>query len=106
MPRVIRRQTLLQRVSALLNPLDHLLQLATDYEAIDWDNWQNTWGTPLGIVLNVFCLVARGQSDKFHRTGVDDVFRAQSGSSGMTAGLSYFVRSIYSPSRRRVLMLA
>jgi hypothetical protein len=91
MPRVIRRQSTYQRISSYLNPFDLLLRLATDYEAFDWDNWQNTWSTPLGILLNVFCLVARGQADKFRRVGVDDVFRRTSGSSSMTAPLSYFV---------------
>lgn len=97
MPRVVRRQPFLQRLGSFLNPLDHLLRLATDYEAFDWDNWQNTWGTPLGILLNVFCLISRGQADKFRRAGVDDVFRQQSGSSGMTAGLSYFVCDAAAP---------
>ena len=92
MPRVIRRQSIYQRISSFLNPLDHLLRLATDYEAFDWDNWQSTWGTPLGIVLNLCCMIARGQADKFRRADVDDVFRRTSrSSSSMAAGLSYFV---------------
>jgi hypothetical protein len=89
--RVIRRQSTYQRISSYLNPFDFFLRLATDYEAFDWDNWQNTWGTPLGIVLNVFCMIARGQADKFRRAGVDDVFRRTSSSPSMAAGLSYFV---------------
>ena len=91
MPRVIRRQSTYQRISSSLNPLDHLLRLATDFEAFDWDNWQNTWGTPLGLLLNVFCMIARGQADKFRRVGADDVFRRSSTSSPVAAGLSYFV---------------
>ncbi|KAF8252963.1 hypothetical protein K440DRAFT_576807, partial [Wilcoxina mikolae CBS 423.85] len=91
MPRVIRRQSTYQRISSYLNPFDFLLRLATDYEAFDWDNWQNTWGTPLGILLNGFCLFARGQADNFRRAGADDVFRRSSGSSSMAAPLSYFL---------------
>ncbi|KAF8541318.1 hypothetical protein BDD12DRAFT_520060 [Trichophaea hybrida] len=91
MPRVIRRQSTYQRISSYLNPFDFLLRLATDYEAFDWDNWQNTWGTPLGILLNMFCLIARGQADNFRRAGADDVFRRSPGSSSMAAPLSYFV---------------
>jgi hypothetical protein len=94
--RVIRRQSTYQRISSYLNPFDFLLRLATDYEAFDWDNWQNTWGTPLGIMLNVFCMIARGQADKFSRAGVDDVFRRTSSSGNMAAGLSYFVCDVAS----------
>jgi hypothetical protein len=92
MPRIVRRQSTYQRVTSSLNPLDHLLRLATDYEAFDWDNWQNTWGTPLGILLNMFCMIARGQADKYRRVGVDDVFQRPSGQGPSVAtGLSYFV---------------
>lgn len=91
MPRVIRRQSTYQWISSSLNPLDHLLRLATDFEAFDWDNWQNTWGTPLGLLLNASCMIARGQAEKFRRVGVEDVFRRSSTSSPVAAGLSYFV---------------
>jgi hypothetical protein len=91
MPRIIRRQSTYQRISSYLNPFDFLLRLATDYEAFDWDNWQNTWGTPLGIVLNVSCMISRSHAEKFRRASVDDVFRRTSGSPSMAAGLSYFV---------------
>lgn len=74
---------------------DHLLRLATDYEAYDWDNWQNTWGSPIGIVLNIFCMISRGQAEKFRRsTAVDDVFQRGTGGVGSSAfigGLSYLL---------------
>lgn len=92
MPRIVRRQTTYQRLTSLLNPLDFILQLATDYEAFDWDSVQATWGTPIGILLNVFCLVARGQAEKFRKAGSDDVFRRSSSShSGIANGIAYFV---------------
>ncbi|KAI5816868.1 hypothetical protein BZA77DRAFT_311218 [Pyronema omphalodes] len=95
MPRIVRRQTTYQRLTSLLNPFDFILQLATDYEAFDWDSVQATWGTPIGILLNVFCLVARGQAEKFRKAGSDDVFRRSSSShSGIANGIAYFLGAI------------
>ena len=90
MPRVVRRQTPYQRISSYLNPLDHLLRLATDYEAFDWDNWQNTWGTPLGLLLNVFCMISRGHADKYRRE-VNPVFGDPTTGRSMANGISYLV---------------
>lgn len=90
MSRIVRRQTPYQRISSYLNPLDHLLSLATDYEAFDWDNWQNTWGTPLGLLLNVFCMISRGHADKYRREA-NPVFGEPSAGRSMANGISYLV---------------
>ncbi|KAI5854293.1 hypothetical protein BZA05DRAFT_393769 [Tricharina praecox] len=90
MSRIVRRQTPYQRISSYLNPLDHLLSLATDYEAFDWDNWQNTWGTPLGLLLNVFCMISRGHADKYRREA-NPVFGEPSAGRSMANGISYLL---------------
>ncbi|OAA62363.1 hypothetical protein ISF_05372 [Cordyceps fumosorosea ARSEF 2679] len=70
MPRLVRRKPLLQRISAVLNPMDSLLWLSEELETRDWDS-ENA-GTQLGLGLNFVFLLARANSGSAQPA--DDVF--------------------------------
>ncbi|KAL7271116.1 hypothetical protein RUND412_006145 [Rhizina undulata] len=95
MPRLVRRQSLASRISSYLNPLDHLLHLATWIESQDWDGFQQSFATPIGLTLNLLCLISRANySEDRVRGGAQDVLIRRAGgsySSGWGGGLSYFV---------------
>ncbi len=55
--RLIRRQSLLQRLSSY--PQDLLLSLNETYELLEWDSISDTFSIPIGIALNVIYLIAR-----------------------------------------------
>ena len=80
--RLIRRQPLADRIKGYLNPYDFLLWLSEELETSDWDNWQKTWGTPLGLVLNLTMLIARANVGASGGYDEDDVF-------GDDEGVSY-----------------
>lgn len=73
MPRLVRRKPLLQRLSAVLNPMDFLLWLSEELETRDWDS-ENA-GTQLGLALNFLFLLARANSGS--APPADDVFGAE-----------------------------
>lgn len=89
MPRIIRRQPLVERIKSRLNPLDFLLWLSELIEASDWDQFEKDWGLSLGVALNLVFLVARANSQSSGSKAVDDVF----GDDGGAPWLSWFVWS-------------
>jgi hypothetical protein len=74
--RMVRRQPLLEKVKAWLNPYDFLLWLSEEMETRDWDSKQV--GTQLGLAANFLFLLARANSGRSSRS--DDVFGESSGS--------------------------
>ncbi|KAI1323185.1 hypothetical protein F5Y16DRAFT_412795 [Xylariaceae sp. FL0255] len=60
MPRLIRRRPLMERVKAMLNPMDFLLWLSEEIETRDWDS--KLVGTQLGLATNFAFLLARANS--------------------------------------------
>ncbi|KAG0637356.1 hypothetical protein HOY80DRAFT_278128 [Tuber brumale] len=99
--RFVRRQPLAERLSSLLNPFDLFLALFIWLESHDWDNLQNTVKNPLGLALNVLCLISRANSNGgYKRSGAEDVLRrpaggysggiSSGGDAGWGSGLSYF----------------
>jgi hypothetical protein len=75
MPRLVRRQPLLTRIQAYLNPFDFLLWLSEEVDSNDWDEFQKTFATPIGVGLNLIFLIARANSGSSGATrGADDVF--------------------------------
>jgi hypothetical protein len=73
MPRLIRRQPLVERIKAYLNPADFLLWLSEELESHGWDQLEKEWAIPIGLLLNLTFLVARANS--YGTTGsYDDVF--------------------------------
>jgi hypothetical protein len=83
MPRLVRRQSLVQRIKSYLNPIDLFLRLSEEIDSSDWDQWEKDWATPLGIALNVIFLIARANTG---RTGhqADDIFGEDGGVSWLT----------------------
>ena len=73
MPKFIRKQPLSERISAYLNPYDFLLWLSEELESNGWDQVEKEWAIPIGIVLNVLCLIARANTQTRSRS-YDDVF--------------------------------
>ncbi|KIW47983.1 uncharacterized protein PV06_00628 [Exophiala oligosperma] len=73
MPKYVRRQPLIDRVKASLNPYDFLLWLSEEIESNGWDQLEKEWATPIGVFLNVFFIVARANSKSTSRS-YDDVF--------------------------------
>lgn len=73
MPKYVRRQPLLERAKAYLNPYDFLLWLSEEIESNGWDQLEKEWATPIGIALNLIFLIARANSKSTSRS-YDDVF--------------------------------
>ncbi|OTB08076.1 hypothetical protein M426DRAFT_317182 [Hypoxylon sp. CI-4A] len=59
-PRLVRRRPLLERVKAMLNPMDFLLWLSEEIETRDWNS--KVVGTQMGMVMNFTFLLARANS--------------------------------------------
>ncbi|KAI0965218.1 hypothetical protein F4678DRAFT_340293 [Xylaria arbuscula] len=83
MPRLVRRRPLMERVKAMLNPMDFLLWLSEEIETHDWSS--KTVGTQLGLAMNFAFLIARANSGGARV--VDPVFEDGSSSSGWIAYL-------------------
>lgn len=81
MPPVVRRQPLLERIQAFLNPLDFLLWLSEELDTNGWDQLEKEWAIPIGIGLNVIFLIARANADLGSRR-YDDVFGEVKGGTG------------------------
>ncbi|KAI0387665.1 hypothetical protein F5Y04DRAFT_240714 [Hypomontagnella monticulosa] len=60
MPRLVRRRPLVERVKAMLNPMDFLLWLSEEIETRDWDS--KVVGTQMGLAMNFVFLLARANS--------------------------------------------
>ncbi|KAI1105839.1 hypothetical protein F4804DRAFT_97850 [Jackrogersella minutella] len=70
MPRLVRRRPLMERVKAMLNPMDFLLWLSEEIETRDWNS--KLVGTQMGVVMNFVFLLARANSGGSR--AVDPVF--------------------------------
>ncbi len=91
MPRLIRRQPLLERIQGYLNPADFLLWLSEEFESQGWDQLEKEWALPIGFILNLIFLVARANS-RGASGSYDDVF----GDSRREAGwFSWLVSTLY-----------
>ncbi|KAI8951121.1 hypothetical protein F4801DRAFT_589977 [Xylaria longipes] len=60
MPRLVRKRPFMERVKAMLNPMDFLLWLSEEIETHDWSS--KTIGTQLGLAMNFAFLIARANS--------------------------------------------
>ncbi|KAK0388517.1 hypothetical protein NLU13_4760 [Sarocladium strictum] len=76
MPRLVRRKPLMERVSAMLNPMDYLLWLSEELETRDWNS--DVVGTQLGVAMNFLLLICRANTGG--SAAGDDIFRDESGS--------------------------
>jgi len=100
--RLVRRQSMTERLLTLINPFDFFLALSIWLESHDWDNLQNTIKNPLGLALNILCLISRANSNgSSRRRSAEDVLRrpmggypggiGSGGGADSGSGLSYFV---------------
>lgn len=94
----------MERIQAYLNPLDFLLWLSEEIDSNDWDEFQRSYSTSIGLGLNLVFLIARANSGRSTSgsSGLDDVFGDDQ--QGGTGWLSWFVRDtmISSSSWKRV----
>lgn len=96
MPRLVRRQPLIERIKVYLDPLDLLLWLAEELNDDACDDWLKLWSTFIGLALNMVYILAKGASSSSRggSRGGDDVFgddgRSGSGWFGwLVCGISY-----------------
>ena len=82
MPRLVRRQPLLERVQAFLNPLDFLLWLSEELDTNGWDQLEKEWAIPIGVGLNIIFLIARANVNVGARR-YDDVFGEATDGNGL-----------------------
>ena len=73
MPRLIRRQPLVERIKGYLDPADFLLWLSEELESHGWDQLEKEWAIPIGFGLNLIILMARANS-RGGTGSYDDVF--------------------------------
>ncbi|OAA68399.1 hypothetical protein SPI_00594 [Niveomyces insectorum RCEF 264] len=85
MPRLVRRQPLLQRISSAFNPWDFLLWLSEEFETRELDS--QAIGTQIGLVANFLFFLARANVGPDSGTE-DDVF----GDGSSRGWVSYLVQ--------------
>ncbi|KAF7509617.1 hypothetical protein GJ744_007655 [Endocarpon pusillum] len=90
MPRLIRRQPLLERIQGYLNPADLLLWLSEEFESQGWDQLEKEWALPIGFVLNLIFIVARANS-RGASESYDDVFGDTRRETGWFSWLASFL---------------
>ena len=88
--RLVRRRPLSERIKAYLNPLDFLLWISEELETSDWEQWQQDWATPIGVLLNVAMMIARPNSGS-NRKSDEEVFGEDYSRSGW---LNWFVSAL------------
>ncbi|EFX03724.1 hypothetical protein CMQ_652 [Grosmannia clavigera kw1407] len=87
MPRLVRRQPLMQRIAAAINPWDFLLWLSEEIETRELDS--QTVGTQAGLVANFLFLLARANLGPSNSAD-DDVF----GDASSHGWFSYLVQML------------
>lgn len=86
MPRLVRRQTLIERLKTSLDLGDWYLWLSEEWNDDLYDEWLKLWVTPVGIGLNIVFILARGASGRSRGRAGDNVFGDDSqGGSGWYA---------------------
>jgi hypothetical protein len=122
MPKFVRRQPLIERIKAYLDPADWLLYISEELDTSGWDQLEKEWAIPIGIALNLVFLIARSNQHK-QSSAYDDVFGEVKGpgwfawlvsaktSCGQTiadhgnVGIIYRPRSFHPLFRQRILHL-
>jgi hypothetical protein len=90
--RIVRRAPLLERIKDFLNPRDNLLWASEELNSRDWEDFQRSYGLPIGIAINLIFLLARANSASKLSRG-DDVFGDDSTRSG-SGWLVWFCTSV------------
>ncbi len=82
MPRLVRRQPLLKRITDNLDPWDVLLQIAEWANDDTINEWLQAWALQIGVGLNAVFIIAKLAAKPSLRSGGDDVFGGIEGKSG------------------------
>jgi hypothetical protein len=90
MPKFVRRQPLIERISTYLNPYDFLLWLSEELESSGWDQTEKEWALPIGVGLNLIFLIARSNTQA-RSTSYDDVFGENYGSGWVVWLVSFLI---------------
>jgi len=86
MPKLVRRQPLIERIRDYLNPIDFLIWLSEEIDSNGWDQLEKEWAIPIGFGLNLVFLIARANSGG-RRASYDDVFGDDRSGSGWLSWL-------------------
>jgi hypothetical protein len=73
MPKFVRRQPLIERIKAYLDPADWLIYISEELETHGWEQLEKEWAIPIGMALNFAFIIARANQNK-KSTTYDDVF--------------------------------
>ena len=85
---VIRRQPLLKRIKAYLDPVDFFLWISEELNSSDWSEFERRWALPIGVGLNLVFILARA-ANRPSQSDYDDVFAEPTAKSW---GISWMVR--------------
>jgi len=94
MPPLIRKQSRMERVKALLNPYDLLLYLSEELHESAIDEKLRDWTIPIGVAANFVYMIARANSSGGSSGRVDDVFGDYEGRGG-SGWLAWFVCLVF-----------
>jgi len=80
MPRLVRRAPLTERIMAYLDPGDFLLWLSEELNTSDWEDFEKAYAMPIGILCNIFFMIARANSGTSNSTDVFGDYHSRIGS--------------------------
>lgn len=89
MPRLVRRQPLLERIKSYLDPYDFLIWLSEQLDSSALEEVEKDWTIPIGVILNLVFLIARANSRGISKA-YDDVFADDEGASTFLSWLVSF----------------
>lgn len=90
MPRLVRRQPLIERLKSKLDPYDFLLWLSEELDSTWLEQFEKEWAFPAGIALNLVFAVARANSRGKSRA-YDDVFGDDGNGGSLLAWVASFI---------------
>ncbi|MCJ1461111.1 hypothetical protein MMC28_011493 [Mycoblastus sanguinarius] len=113
MPRLVRRQPLIERLKSKLDPYDFLLWISEELDSSWLEQFEKEWALPAGVLINLIFIVARANSKGSRSKGYDDIFGDDDRSYGggllswlasftvLVLGLASVLNAIYTFQRKR-----
>lgn len=74
MPRLVRRRPLSERIKSWLDPWDGLLWILEELNSSDWEEFTDSWASPIGVAVNLIFIISRANSGGNEPSGYSDVF--------------------------------
>ncbi|ORY11326.1 hypothetical protein BCR34DRAFT_673864 [Clohesyomyces aquaticus] len=73
MPRLVRKEPLIDRLKAYLDPWDWLMWASEELNSNDWDDFAKSYASGLGLSMNILYMIARANAGP-SKNKTDDVF--------------------------------